>query len=230
MIIGGFQKLSLIDYPGKLSSVIYTRGCNFRCFYCHNPQLVLPELYGEPYSEEKIFEFLQKRRNQIDGVVITGGEPTIHQDLIALILKIKELGYSIKLDTNGTNPDMIETLLFMDLLDYIAMDVKAPLHKYDKIIGYKIDVLRIRRSINIILNSGIEHEFRTTVVTSDLTSEDIVSIGELIRHASNYTLQQFNHTNILDKSHQPQSDILSNEEYCSIRENLNQYIHNFAIR
>ncbi|OQX50761.1 MAG: anaerobic ribonucleoside-triphosphate reductase activating protein [Candidatus Cloacimonas sp. 4484_209] len=133
MKIGGFQKVSLIDYPGKICAIVFTRGCNFRCPYCHNPELVLPENYSPLIPEEEIFSFLEKRRGKLDAVEITGGEPTLQEDLTEFIRKIKEMGFLVKLDTNGSFPSVLEKVIYSGLVDYIAMDVKAPLEKYRQV-------------------------------------------------------------------------------------------------
>lgn len=163
MKIGGFQKFSLIDYPGYICSIIFTQGCNFRCPFCHNPSLVLPELFGEPIDISTIFDFIKARSGKINAVSITGGEPTIHNDLLTFIKELKSLQLKIKLDTNGSNPNMIENLLQEDLIDYIAMDIKAPLRLYNKLCGSIVNKDDICSSINIIKNSRIDYEFRTTL-------------------------------------------------------------------
>ncbi|HEC86320.1 MAG TPA: anaerobic ribonucleoside-triphosphate reductase activating protein, partial [Thermoplasmatales archaeon] len=139
MIIGGFQRFSLIDYPGKICAIIFTQGCNFRCPYCHNPELVNPKLFQEPIDENDIFRFLEMRKGKLDAVEITGGEPTLQPDLIEFMRKIKAMGFLIKLDTNGTNPEVVEKIIKNKLVDYIAMDVKAPLEKYEKVVRAKVD-------------------------------------------------------------------------------------------
>jgi pyruvate formate lyase activating enzyme len=202
MKIGGFQKTSLIDYPGKISSIIFTQGCNFRCGFCYNSSLVIPELFTKPIEEKKIFEFLKKRKDKIEGIVITGGEPTIHDDLPEFIKKIKEMGFLVKLDTNGSSPEMIKKLLREKLLDYIAMDIKAPPNKYEIVTGIKINLEMIRESIKIIMSSSIDYEFRTTVVKSLFSEKDFEDIGKLIRGCKLYVLQSFMPTEtVIDKKY-----------------------------
>jgi len=167
MKIGGFQRFSLIDYPAKISAIIFTQGCNFRCPYCHNPELVDPKLFTSAIDEDLILSFLRKRVGKLDGVVITGGEPLLQHDLIEFIKKVKEMGYLIKLDTNGSYPEKLERLL--DLIDYIAMDIKAPLEKYHDVVRTDVCTEKIMESITIILNGDIDYEFRTTVVKAFLT-------------------------------------------------------------
>lgn len=197
MFIGGLQKFSLIDYPGKISAVIFTMGCNFRCPYCHNPELV--EFNEENLIEENyVLSFLKERKRKLDGVVLTGGEPLLQSDIIEFIKKVKDLGFLIKLDTNGSYPDVIEKLLKEELIDYIAMDIKANLGKYNKVTNSNVNIEKIKRSIDIIMSSGIDYEFRTTVVRSQLNKSDILDIGKLIKSAKTYALQEFKPSKTLD--------------------------------
>ncbi|MBC7320580.1 anaerobic ribonucleoside-triphosphate reductase activating protein [bacterium] len=197
MLIGGLQRFSLIDYPGKVSAVIFTMGCNFRCPYCHNPELV--EFNGIRLIEEGyILSFLKERKGKLDGVVLTGGEPTLQSDIVSFLKEIKKLGFLIKLDTNGSYPEIIEELLKEGLLDYIAMDIKANLEKYSGVTRSNVDTKNIERSIGIIMKSGIDYEFRTTVVRSQLSRDDILEIGELIKSAKAYVLQEFKPSKTLD--------------------------------
>ncbi len=191
MRIGGFQKCSLIDYPGKICAIVFTLGCNFRCSYCHNPELVYPELFNKPIPEEEIFSFLTRRRGKLDAVTITGGEPTLQADLLDFILKIKKLGFLVKLDTNGSNPEIMENVISSKSVDYIAMDVKAPLEKYQEITDFTIEPERIKKTIELIMNSNIDYEFRTTIVKSELDENDISKIGELIKGAKLCVLQKY---------------------------------------
>jgi pyruvate formate lyase activating enzyme len=192
MKIGALQKVSLIDYPGKVCSVIFTQGCNFRCGYCHNPQLVLPVLFSSSISEEIIFNHLVKRKNKIEAVVISGGEPTIQNDLPDFIQKIKALKFFVKLDTNGSNPQMLKILFDEKLVDYIAMDVKTTFDKYDEVCGVKVNEGDISKSINLIKNSCIEKQFRITLVKSIHTPHDLIEIKKLINNK--ITMQFFNYT------------------------------------
>ncbi len=193
MRVGGLQKFSLIDYPGKVAAVIFTQGCNFRCPFCHNPELVFPEKFKTAYLTEEIFTFLERRKNKLEGVVVTGGEPTIHPDLENFIGRIKEIGFAVKLDTNGTNPGMLRHLIAEQMIDFVAMDVKAPLHKYEKLCGTLCDKAAIRQSIEIIISSGIDHEFRTTVVKPLLNPHDLAEITMLLKGSNNYRLQNFSY-------------------------------------
>ncbi len=191
MQIGSLQRFSLIDYPGKICAIVFTQGCNFRCPYCHNPELVNPKEFTEGIAQDEIFSFLERRRGKLDAVSITGGEPTIQDGLVGFIKKIKDLGYLVKIDTNGTMPDIIEVLLGKKLVDSIAMDVKAPLDKYKKTVKASVDTRRIEESIRLIITSGIDYEFRTTIVKSLLDEADIEKIGRVIKGADCYVLQKF---------------------------------------
>ena len=197
MLIGGLHKLSLIDYPGKLSAVIFTRGCNFRCPYCHNPELIESN-GGDIIEEDKILSFLDERKGKLDGVVVTGGEPTLQSEIVEFLERIKRLGFFVKLDTNGSYPERIKELIDRKLLDYIAMDIKAPLYKYNRTTLTSIDTERIVESIHLIMNSGIDYEFRTTVVRSLLSRDDFPKIGEMIKSAKLFVLQEFRPTKTLE--------------------------------
>lgn len=192
IIFGGWQKFSLIDYPGKASMILFTQGCPFRCPFCHNAELLNASqgMFAE-ISEENILNFLSKRQNRLDGVVITGGEPTLHQGLPVFMKKIKEMGFLVKLDSNGSNPKMLGEIIREKLVDYIAMDYKAPLEKYHHLVGVQISPEKIRESVNLIMNSGLPHEFRTTAVKELLAEEDLLKIGQEISGAEKYILQKF---------------------------------------
>jgi pyruvate formate lyase activating enzyme len=201
MIIGGLEKLTLLDYPDHLAAIIFTQGCNFRCHFCYNPMLVLPQLGKDveikkekgfsPLSTEDLFLFLRERFGRLEGVVITGGEPTIHADLPDFIKQIKDIGYLVKLDTNGTNPKMIQSLIKSKLIDYIAMDIKAPLLKYEKTVNVKLDWENIEKSVKIVIDSGLPYEFRTTVVPGLLEKDDFEEMGQMIKGAKKWYLQIF---------------------------------------
>ncbi|MBT7903026.1 anaerobic ribonucleoside-triphosphate reductase activating protein [Candidatus Woesearchaeota archaeon] len=193
-MIKGIQKTSLIDYPGKLVSTIFLGGCNFRCHYCHNPELVLPELVSNAadLTEEDFLEIMEKHKKYVDGVCITGGEPTLYPQLPALIRKIKNLGLLVKLDTNGTNPEMLKDLIDSRLIDFIAMDIKAPIEKYELVVNTTLRKDAIIESVEIIRQSNLPYEFRTTVVKEFINKEDIIKIGEWLSGSKRYVLQQFN--------------------------------------
>lgn len=193
MIIAGLQKLTLVDYPEKLACTIFLAGCNFRCPWCYNPELVLPEKIKDnsQITKKDFFDFLKFRINLLDGVVICGGEPTLNKDLPIFCKKIKKMGYAIKLDTNGSNPEMISNLVDEKLIDYIAMDVKAPKEKYKEATGAKIDIKQIQKSIDILKKGGVDYEFRTTMIPKLLSKKDIVEIVQWIGPARKYCLQNF---------------------------------------
>ncbi|MEN6620677.1 MAG: anaerobic ribonucleoside-triphosphate reductase activating protein, partial [Smithella sp.] len=173
MKIGGLQKVSLIDYPGLICACIFLQGCNFRCPYCHNPELVDPQLFQPVLNENEVLKFLETRRGKLDAVTVTGGEPTIQSDLVPFIKKIKKMGFAVKLDTNGSKPQVIQALVNEKLLDFIAMDLKGPLDKYESIAGVPVEGKKIKESIKSISKAGIPHEFRTTIIQSQLTVKDI---------------------------------------------------------
>lgn len=193
--IGGLEKSTLIDYPGRVAATVFLIGCNFRCPFCYSPELVLPEkIKLQPrISEKDFFKFLDERKGLLDGVVICGGEPTTNENLADFIRKIKKMGYLVKLDTNGSNPKTLKKLIDEKLIDYIAMDIKAPLEskKYDKAAARKIDLDKIKKSIEIIKSSGVDYEFRTTVVPTVHNKEDIIQIAKDISPAKRYYLQNF---------------------------------------
>ncbi|MFZ5969421.1 MAG: anaerobic ribonucleoside-triphosphate reductase activating protein [Bacillota bacterium] len=189
MKIIGHEPSSFIDYPDKICTVYFVGGCNFRCPYCHNSHLVMGQ--GDTIDEEVIEQFLKKRKRFIDGVCVSGGEPTLYHDLRDFLRKIKSMGLLVKLDTNGTNPQMLESLIADELVDYIAMDLKAPLHKYEAVTKAKVNIDDIKESIRIIRAAGIDYEFRTTVCKELLTKADIVEIADTIKGSRCYTLQNF---------------------------------------
>ena len=191
MIIGGLQKTSLLDYPDCIGAIIWTQGCNFRCPFCYNKSLILEKTKG--ISEDELFSFLEKRQGMIEGVVVSGGEPLIQSDIVEFITKIKQLGYLVKIDTNGSCPEKLKELLEKKLVDYVAMDVKAPKEKYPQLTGVKPDIAAIEQSITLIKDKAPMYEFRTTVVPELLKKEDIVEIAKWIQGAKRYYLQQFKH-------------------------------------
>ncbi|MBU0467890.1 MAG: anaerobic ribonucleoside-triphosphate reductase activating protein [Candidatus Omnitrophica bacterium] len=199
MKIGGLQKLTLIDFPGHIAAVIFVQGCNFRCPYCHNPELVDPKQFQEPIDQIEVLSFLETRKEKLTGVVITGGEPCIQEGLVDLIKKIKDRGFLVKLDTNGSRPDVLKIVIDKKLIDFIAMDVKAPIEKYSTVAKAEGFEDRIKESISLVLNSGIKHEFRTTVAGSLLDENDIKKIKDLIKNDDSYRTQDFvNGGKILD--------------------------------
>lgn len=189
MKISGLQKLSLVDFDGHMSATIFTSGCNFACPFCHNSRLV--NNIEEEINTQEILDFLIKRKNMLDSVCISGGEPTLNPDLPEFIKKIKEIGYIVKLDTNGTNPDMIKYLYTNKLIDYVAMDIKNSYNKYPLTAGKNLNIDNVKTSINYIMNCGIDYEFRTTLIAEHHTIDDIHDIAKMIKHAKRYFLQKF---------------------------------------
>lgn len=189
MKIGGLQKTSLLDYPDHISAIIWTVGCNFRCPFCYNKKLVFEELPVVP--EKEVTDFLEKRKNVLEAVVITGGEPTLQNDIPVFIRKVKGMGYLVKIDTNGTKPDKIKELIEDNLVDYIAMDVKAPKEKYEKLSGVKADIGSIEKSIELIKNKAPDYEFKTTFVPTLLEKNDIIEIAKWLKNSKRYYLQNF---------------------------------------
>ncbi len=229
MKIGGLQKVSLIDYPGKISSIVFTQGCNFRCPYCHNPELVEQKIYQPCLSEKDILEFFQTRRGKLDAVTITGGEPTLQENLIPFIIKIRQMSFAVKLDSNGSRPDVLDRLIREKLLDFIALDVKAPLEKYQDVVKVPIADDAIRESIRLVLKAKIQHEFRTTVVSSMLALEDILAIGREITGAKRYALQKFQPARTLNKKYLKEKTY-SDEEFLKIKKQLEEKIPLIIIR
>ncbi len=227
--IGALQRFTLLDYPGKVACIIFTQGCNFRCPYCYNVELVLPKYFKEPLDVQEVYRFLNSRVGLLEGLVITGGEPTVQGGLEEFIKDVKELGFSVKLDTNGSKPDVIKSLLDKNLLDYVAMDVKAPLEKYPKVVRVEVDVKDIEESIRLIMESGVDYEFRTTVVKELLSPEDLLEIGNLIRSAKKYYIQRFLPTNTLDPSF-AKATTYTDEELERVLERLKEYVELCAIR
>ena len=194
MEIGGLQKTTLIDYPGKVACTVFLIGCNFRCPFCYSSELVLPEkIELQPrVSEEDFFNFLKERKGLLEGVTICGGEPCVNKDLPTFCGKIKKLGYWVKLDTNGSNPAMLKGLIEKNLIDYVAMDIKAPIEKYGFYSGEKADIGDIQESIKILKEGKCDYEFRTTVAPG-LKKEDILKIADWIGGKNiKYFLQEFN--------------------------------------
>lgn len=203
MIFGGFQKTDLINYPGKVASTVFTRGCNFRCPYCHNPEFVIQgsdqTYFGETYTEEEVLAFLRKRSSFLDALVISGGEPTLHSDLPSFIRKVRDMGLMVKLDTNGSRPDVLVSLLAENLLDYVAMDIKAPLEKYH-LLGFD-STESIEESIKILDASETDHEFRTTCARAIVAEDDFRKIAGILGPDAKWYLQPFNPAKTLDPSY-----------------------------
>jgi pyruvate formate lyase activating enzyme len=185
----GQVKSSFIDYPDRICTVYFVRGCNYRCPYCHNSHLLAGR--GEVIQETEVFGFLEKRKKLLDAVCISGGEPTLQQNLLDFALKVKQKGYLVKLDTNGTRPGVVKRLIDNGAIDYIAMDIKAPIDKYDAVVRVKADTDSIRETIELIAASNADYEFRTTVCNELLSVDDIVQIAEMIKGSKRYIVQNF---------------------------------------
>lgn len=226
MIVDGFNKLTLLDYPGLTACIIFTRGCNFNCSFCQNSTLIKINPNEGLINNEEILSYLKKRKNILDGIVISGGEPTIQKDLISFIKEIKSIGLKVKLDTNGYMPDVLKTLLDNNLIDYVAMDIKNSFDKYNQIIKKKIDIERIIESIKILKQSNIEYEFRTTIVKEFHTLEDLINIISYIG-ISNYYIQNF-----VDSDNVNDSNLhgFTNKELISLENTLKKYSKNIFIK
>jgi pyruvate formate lyase activating enzyme len=193
MKVTGIQKLTLLDYPGVVACTVFTAGCNFRCPFCHNAMLVLPEqIDDECLTDDEVFGFLKKRKGVLDGVAVTGGEPLLHADMPEFLARVKELGYKIKLDTNGSNPELLSEIVKNKLVDRVAMDIKNAPEEYARTIGLKsFDIAPVERSKEMLLRGDIDYEFRTTVVKGIHTKESLIGAAKWIEGAKEYYLQQF---------------------------------------
>jgi len=191
MRLAGYQPLTLIDYPGHMAAIVFTQGCAFRCVYCHNPELI-PTQGENELSEDSILARIKQDAGMLDGVVVTGGEPTMHPDLPNFLVKIKELDLKVKLDTNGVNPRLIEKCLQKDAVDFFAMDVKHRWDKYNDVIGQTPDIAvdNCRKTFEMIQDCGLDHEFRTTIYSALHTEDDILSIAGYLKPEESYALQQ----------------------------------------
>lgn len=201
MRIGGFQKFSLSDFPGHPAAIVFTQGCNFRCPFCHNGDLI-PETPNDGLliPEDFVLSYLRSRAGKLDGLVVTGGEPTLQTDLASFLSKVRKIGYRIKVDTNGSRPDVLELLISGGLVDFIAMDVKAPARSYDRLTGVNAPISEITRSIDLLSCCGIEHEFRTTHVSSLLSDDELDGVAGMIPDGSTFRLQTFNPSRAFDRS------------------------------
>ena len=229
MQIAGLQKSSLVDYPSKIAAVVFTLGCNFRCPYCHNPNILTAVSTNRLFDEAAVFDFLKTRKGKLDAVVVSGGEPTLQKDLGNFFKKLKELGFLTKLDTNGSSPKILEYLIKEELLDYVAMDIKAPIEKYKEIARVNIDTNNILKSIEILKDSKIGYEFRTTTVKSQLSFEDFEKIGKMLCGTENYYLQKFKPDITLNPDFAKEKTY-TDEEFLKIKTMLLKYIKNVHIR
>ncbi|MFA5748265.1 MAG: anaerobic ribonucleoside-triphosphate reductase activating protein [Candidatus Absconditabacterales bacterium] len=235
MKIAGIQKSTIIDYPGKMACVIFTQGCNFRCSFCHNPECVLPEkimlFQNHLIPEESVFNFLKTRIGLLDGVSICGGEPTLHSDLYDFAKKIKDMGFAVKLDTNGRDYLIIKRLIQDGILDYLAVDLKHNIYSYEQIIGVKEKpefFYNFQKILTLLLESNIDYEYRTTVVKGLHTLGDVENMAQYIRGAKNYYLQNYVGGNTLDPDFGGQS--FSDEELNEFQKIASKYVQNVGIR
>lgn len=240
MYIAGLQKTTLIDYPGKIAAVVFTPGCNFCCPFCYNINLIKSKTKVKLIPEKEVLDFLKKRQGLLEGVVITGGEPTLQPGLEDFIKKVKNLDYLVKLDTNGSNPEMLKSLINSSthqLINYVAMDIKGPLDKYHGITGtqehgntgIKFNLEKIKESVEMIKNSGIDYEFRTTVVPGLLDKEDFVKIGHWLKGAKRCFLQQFRNRKTLDPKFQ-KNQPYPPEKIQEFAKTMEQYVKEVGIR
>jgi pyruvate formate lyase activating enzyme len=228
MLIGGLQKTSLLDYPGQVSAIIWTSGCNFSCPFCYNKDLISSK--KTKHSEKEILDFLEKRKGLLDALAITGGEPFMQKDIEEFLTKVKKLGYLIKVDTNGMFPSELEDALDAKLIDYVAMDVKAPKKKYNMLAGKKVDIKKIQKSIDILRQKAPDYEFRTTVIPGLLEKKDIIEIAKWLDGSKNYFLQQFKHNVAIVDEALKQEKSYSKEDLIEILENIKPYFVNCDIR
>lgn len=229
MNIAAIKPVSLSDYPGKPAALVFAQGCNFRCGYCHNPQLIEPQ-GDSAVAEEDVLSYLEGRRGRLQGVVVSGGEPLLQDGLVPFLEKLKRIGYMIKLDTNGSCPGVLRVLIKRNLVDYVAMDIKGPLKKYGAITGVLVDTDKIVDSIRTLMEaSGVDYEFRTTVVKSQLSPGDLEFIGEMIKGARRYILQKYVPSNPLDVLFGQEGTYTGNE-FAQIVSRLNRHVQESGVR
>lgn len=193
MILCGYEKFSMVDFDGKIACTVFTGGCNFRCPFCHNAPLVVGNLKSQQIDESEVFDYLQKRKGLVDAVCVTGGEPTLQPDLCDFLAKVRSMSYATKLDTNGLRPDVLKAVLDDKLVDYVAMDVKNSPEKYAHTVGVQnVDMGKILGSIQLLKNSGIDFEFRTTLIKEFHTADDVQKIAYLVSGAPRYFMQKYN--------------------------------------
>lgn len=226
MLIGGFQKMTVLDFPGKIACIIFTQGCNFKCPFCHNGGLVLDQ--NDMISQDEIFSYLNKRKGILDGVCISGGEPLLQKDIFDFMKKIKDMGFLIKLDTNGYLPDRLKLAIDSGLVDYVAMDIKNSKEKYEKTTDcHDLDISKIEKSVEILMNSSIDYEFRTTVVKELHEIVDFINIGEWIKGAKKYYIQSFvDSENVIKKG----LSSLDSQALKSILDTVSPYVDYASLR
>lgn len=227
MQIAGIQKLTLVDFPGTVAATIFTRGCSFRCGFCHNPELVLPEKFNLLLPEQQIFDFLESRYGKLTGICITGGEPLFQSDCDKFISHVKALGFKVKLDTNGSFPERLEKIIKDGDVDYLAMDIKSSIPKYKDVT--KVEVVdKIKKSIKLIMASGIDYEFRTTVCHPLHNVADFEEMGQMIRDAKRYFIQNYKQTKQVDENKVYKS--FSDKELKEAKKIMLKYVGEVGIR
>jgi len=228
MKIGGFQKTSLLDYPDRISAIVWTVGCNFKCPFCYNKTLV--DGSADVISEDEVLSFLKKRKGLLEGLVISGGEPFLQKDLVGFTENVKKLGYLVKIDTNGMYPERLKELINNKLVDYVAVDIKAPKQKYSRLAGVKADLSKLEQSIDTIKNSVPNYEFRTTFVPDLLTKKDIIEIAKWLEGAETFYLQQFRVNPPLISSKMEKIKPYSKEYLIETLENIKPFFKNCYLR
>ena len=229
LLIKGLQKTSLVDYPGKVCAVVFLPDCTFRCPYCQNPELINDADKLPQVAEQELFDLLRARGKWLDAVCITGGEPTIHAGLPEFVRKIKNAGFLVKLDTNGSNPRMLKQLLDEKLVDYVAMDIKAPIEKYAEVANVPVDLRKIEESVGVIRSSGVDYEFRTTVLPRLLSEADMMKIGQWLKGSRKYAIQQFRSVKTLDASYARERPY-SAQDLRNLAEKLKQFFGEVEVR
>ena len=227
MKICGLQKVTLLDFPGHVACTVFLGGCNFNCPFCYNASLIGSVDAEELMSHDEFFEYLEKRKGILDGVAITGGEPLLHTEIIEFIKKIKNLGYKVKLDTNGSFPHVLEKIISNKLVDYVAMDIKNTIDKYELTIGCMVNKEDINKSINLLINSDIEYEFRTTIVKDYHNIDDFETIGKLIKGAKKYYLQCYQYK---DSVRVKNLSAMSKDDLLLCLEKVKPYVEYVALR
>ena len=227
MKICGLQKVTLLDFPGHVACTVFLGGCNFNCPFCYNASLIGSVDAEELMKHDEFFEYLEKRKGILDGVAITGGEPLLHTEIIEFIKKIKNLGYKVKLDTNGSFPHILEKIISNKLVDYVAMDIKNTIDKYELTIGCMVNKEDIKKSINLLINSDIEYEFRTTIVKDYHNIDDFETIGKLIKGAKKYYLQCYQYK---DSVRVKNLSAMSKDDLLLCLEKVKPYVEYVALR
>lgn len=229
MKLGGLQETSLLDYPGKICAIVWTVGCNFRCPFCYNLDMV----YGksDTIPADHVLSFLDSRIGKLDAVSITGGEPFLHEDLGDFIKKVKERGFLVKVDTNGTFPDRLEQLLDEKLIDYVSMDVKAPIEKYDRLAGVEVDIDRVKESIKVIMDKAPDYEFKTTMIPGLLEENDVTQIASWIKGAKRYYLQQFKmDVPVIDQALLNKTKPFKKEDFLEMKKQASAFVESCLLR